>query len=213
MARTLSPDLVVTALMVSMITSWDSSGRPRQFIDYLGAGNGRPQRRARDVGEGRSTTCAHTICIAKTTECDDRSAVWWLSCSAAGRGGREATWTVPGVDHRPVAAIEEYLEFLRVQGASPNTVKSYARALALWWQYLTVFELTWDAVRLSEVGGFLTWLRSGDGPDVSSIQARPARFCESTISARLAAVMSWYGYHELNGVELGRDLYRLVHAR
>jgi len=33
MARTLSPDLVVTALMVSMITSWDSSGRPRQFIE------------------------------------------------------------------------------------------------------------------------------------------------------------------------------------
>src|SRR5664280_406735 len=31
-ARTLSPDLVVTALMVSMSTSWDSSGRPRQFI-------------------------------------------------------------------------------------------------------------------------------------------------------------------------------------
>jgi len=38
------------------------------------------------------------------------------------------------VDHRPVAAAEEYLEFLRVQGTSPNTVKSYARALALWWQ-------------------------------------------------------------------------------
>jgi len=127
--------------------------------------------------------------------------------------GGETTWTVLGVDRRPVAAAEEYLEFLRVQGASPNTVKSYARALALWWQYLTVFELAWDAVRLSEVGGFLTWLRSGDGPEVSSIQARPARFCESTISARLAAVMSCYGYHELNGVELGRDLYRLVHAR
>src|SRR5664280_3011851 len=96
MARTLSPDLVVTALMVSMITSWDSSGRPRQFIDYLGAGNGRPQRRARDVGEGRSTTCAHTICSAKTTECDDRSAVWWLSCSAAGRAGRGGDLDGPG---------------------------------------------------------------------------------------------------------------------
>ena len=30
---TLSPVLVVTALMVSMMTSWDSSGRPRQFIE------------------------------------------------------------------------------------------------------------------------------------------------------------------------------------
>ena len=128
--------------------------------------------------------------------------------------GREvSTWTVLGVDHRPVAAAEEYLEFLRVQGTSPNTVKSYARALALWWQYLTVFGLDWDAVRLSEVGGFLAWLRTGDGPGVTSIQPRPARFGESTIAVRLAAVMSCYGFHELNGVRLGGDLRRLVHSR
>jgi len=30
---TLSPVLVVTALMVSIMTSGDSSGRPRQFIE------------------------------------------------------------------------------------------------------------------------------------------------------------------------------------
>src|SRR5450759_4514696 len=86
-------------------------------------------------------------------------------------------------------------------------------ALALWWQYLTVFGLDWDAVRLSEVGGFLAWLRTGDGPGVTSIQPRPARFGESTIAVRLAAVMSCYGFHELNGVRLGGDLRRLVHSR
>ena len=42
------------------------------------------------------------------------------------------TWTVLGSDHRPVAAAEDYLEYLRAQQVSPNTVKSYARALALW---------------------------------------------------------------------------------
>ena len=46
------------------------------------------------------------------------------------------TWTVLGSDHRPVAAAEDYLEYLRAQQVSPNTVKSYARALALWWQFL-----------------------------------------------------------------------------
>ena len=45
--------------------------------------------------------------------------------------GGERTWTVLGVDQRVVAPAEEYLEYLRVQGVSPNTVKSYARALAL----------------------------------------------------------------------------------
>jgi hypothetical protein len=38
---------------------------------------------------------------------------------------------------------EEYLEYLRAQRASPNTVKACARALALWWQYLDAFELRW----------------------------------------------------------------------
>jgi hypothetical protein len=35
---------------------------------------------------------------------------------------------VLGSDHRPVGPAEEFLEYLRVQRVSPNTVKSYARA-------------------------------------------------------------------------------------
>jgi Phage integrase, N-terminal SAM-like domain len=124
--------------------------------------------------------------------------------------GGERTWTVLGPDHRPVVPAEEYLEYLRVQRVSPNTVKSYARALALWWQYLELFALTWDSLTLEHIGGFLSWLRSGDGPEVTSIEPRGARFAESTVAARLRAVMSFFGYHQLNGVELGRDLYRLV---
>jgi hypothetical protein len=41
----------------------------------------------------------------------------------------ERTWTVLGADHRMVEPAAEYLEYLRAQLASPNTVKSYARAL------------------------------------------------------------------------------------
>lgn len=44
----------------------------------------------------------------------------------------ERTWTVLGAAHRVVEPAEEYLEYLRAQQVSPNTVKSYARALALW---------------------------------------------------------------------------------
>jgi site-specific recombinase XerD len=97
-------------------------------------------------------------------------------------------------------------------GTSPNTVKSYARALALWWTYLSVFGLAWDQLALADVGGFLAWLRSGDGPQVVSIGPRPARFAESTISTRLRAVTSCYRFHELNGVALGGDLVRVVHG-
>jgi site-specific recombinase XerD len=104
----------------------------------------------------------------------------------------ERTWTVLGADHRMVEPAEEYLEFLRVQRASPNTVKSYARALALWRQYLDAFELRWDAVTLEGFGAFLTWLRTGDEPEIVSIERRPARFAESTVAARLRAVISCY---------------------
>jgi len=119
---------------------------------------------------------------------------------------------VLGGDHLVVGPAEEFLEFLRVQGTSPNTVKSYARALALWWSYLTAFGLEWDSLALSDVGGFLAWLRSGDGPDVISIEPRPSRFAESTVGTRLQAVLSCYRFHEMNGVTLGRDLVRVVNG-
>ena len=86
----------------------------------------------------------------------------------------ERTWTVLDDGHRVVAPAEEFLEYLRVQRVSPNTVKSYARALALWWQYLDGFGLRWDAVTLENFGSFLIWLRTGDEPGVVSIERRPA---------------------------------------
>jgi site-specific recombinase XerD len=124
--------------------------------------------------------------------------------------GGEASWTVLGRGHEVVGPAEEFLEYLRVQGSSPNTVKSYARALALWWTYLGVFGLAWDELSLSDVGSFLTWLRTGEGPEVVSIEPGPARFAESTVATRLRAVTSCYRFHEMNGVALGGDLVRVV---
>ncbi|MGW7276487.1 hypothetical protein ACWGH5_39075 [Streptomyces sp. NPDC054864] len=52
--------------------------------------------------------------------------------------GEDVTWTVLGDDYRVVEAIEqyleylEYLEYLRSRDCSPDTLKSYARGLALW---------------------------------------------------------------------------------
>ncbi|MEU8362658.1 tyrosine-type recombinase/integrase [Nonomuraea sp. NPDC048882] len=127
--------------------------------------------------------------------------------------GGERTWTVLGRDHLPVPPVEEYLEYLRVQQCSPNTVKSYARALALWWEYLEQYGLAWKTVTLEDFGGFLNWLRTGNGPQVTSLKPGAARFAESTISVRLRAVTSYYGYHQLNGVEVSADLHRIVHGR
>jgi integrase len=121
--------------------------------------------------------------------------------------GGERTWTVVDGDHRVVGPAEAFLEFLRMTGRSPNTVKSYARALALWWEFLALHELAWDAVRVEDFGAFLSWLRSGDTPALASITARRARFSEETIAVRLQAVMSLYRHHHLNGVETASRLY------
>jgi integrase len=67
-------------------------------------------------------------------------------------------------------------------------------------------------VSLAQVGSFLSWMRSGDSPQVTSIVPRPARFAESTIATRLRAVISCYRFHQLNGVELGADMVRVVHG-
>jgi integrase len=119
----------------------------------------------------------------------------------------ERTWTVLDASYAVVSPAEEFLEFMRVTGRSPNTIKSYARALALWWEFLAAYSLVWDQVKVEDFGTFLTWLRSGDTPTVASIAPRRARFSEGTIALRLQAVMSLYRHHHLNGVETASRLY------
>jgi site-specific recombinase XerC len=49
----------------------------------------------------------------------------------------QVTWTVVDDAHAVVGPVEEWLEFLRIAARlSPNTIKSYARGLALWWHFL-----------------------------------------------------------------------------
>lgn len=121
--------------------------------------------------------------------------------------GGELTWTVLGPDHRPIEPAEDYLEYLRVLGRSPNTVKSYARAMALWWEFLALYDLAWEKITLEDFGGFLCWLRSGETPRLASIERRPARFAESTIAVRIQAVSAFYRYQHFNGVQAASRLY------
>jgi integrase len=122
----------------------------------------------------------------------------------------ERTWTVVDAEHGVVEPVEQYLEYLRMLGRSPNTVKSYARGLALWWEFLAVYGLQWDGVTVEDFGRFLGWLRTGDSPAVVSIERRPARFSEGTVALRLQAVCSLYRYHHFNGVETASRLYERV---
>jgi hypothetical protein len=124
----------------------------------------------------------------------------------------QRTWTVTGDDHLPAGPVEEYLEFLRVaQQASPSTIRSYATSLARWWEYLTTAGTAWDEVGLPFFVSFVSWLRTGLPAGVAPLPAAAdaAGPSESTIAARVTAVLSFYRYHaDVHRVPVADRLYR-----
>lgn len=116
-------------------------------------------------------------------------------------GGR--TWTVLGDDHLPVWPIEEFLEHHRVLGSSPNTVRSYAKGLELWWGFLAREGAGWEDPAVGTLRAFVTWLRTGLAPGVAPIGPDAGKGpapAEATIGARLAAVVSFYRFqHDVHG--------------
>jgi hypothetical protein len=114
------------------------------------------------------------------------------------------TWTVLGPDYLPIPEVERFLEHLRQTGRSPNTVKSYARALAVWWNFLEVCDRDWTEASIDVLGGFLGWLRTGFTPEVILLGPPPCRASEATVAVRLQAVRSFYRFEQLRGVEAGR---------
>jgi site-specific recombinase XerC len=67
----------------------------------------------------------------------------------------EASWTVLDADWLPVGPVEEFLEYLRAQRHSPNTVRNYAHGLARWWQFLAAEGAGWEGVSVEQLAGFL----------------------------------------------------------
>lgn len=104
--------------------------------------------------------------------------------------------TVIGADRLPVRQAREYLRFLTDEGASPNTVKSYAYGLAAWWTVLEHTGHAWDDFPTTLFGEFLRYLRSGDLPDTARIgpPADGAGMADSSLQPRGAAVLSMYRY-------------------
>jgi len=124
--------------------------------------------------------------------------------------GPERTWTVVDDVGALVAPAEEFLEFARDQGYSPNTVRAYSRALAMWWTYLGHRGQDWAEVQLKDLSSFMQAVRSGTVMSGLQPLHREPAVAEATVTARVRAVMSLYRFHALNGSSTGLVLYEQV---
>lgn len=116
---------------------------------------------------------------------------------------RPVSYTVVGTDQLPVTPAREYLVFLTQEGASPNTVRTYAYGLAAWWTVLEHTDTAWDDFPTSLFGQFLHYLRTGDLPNTPRIGAPSTWLAPASLQPRAAAVLSMYRYfsdaHDLIG--------------
>lgn len=94
----------------------------------------------------------------------------------------------------PVEPVGEYLRFLHLDGASPNTIRSYAAGLASWWRFLDLVGARWDDFAPLRFGEYTAWLRTGDLPGAARIGTPPQLVAPSTVQARTAAVLAFYRY-------------------
>ncbi len=119
----------------------------------------------------------------------------------------KVTWLVLDDDYCPVEPIKSYLGYLESIERSPNTVHSYANHLKLYWEFLRDSTLEWTDVTIEHLADFMAWLRRPE-PKVLSLQEQESRRAEGTINAVLAAVCSFYDFHEKVGNTEGVDAYR-----
>ena len=107
--------------------------------------------------------------------------------------GRES-WLVLDDNYLAVQPILSYLRYLDKIERSPNTIKSYAGHLKLFWEYLRDSKLDWKNISsLETMADFISWLRKPD-PRVVSIQPQEAKRSERTINVIVTAVCSFYDF-------------------
>jgi site-specific recombinase XerD len=95
-----------------------------------------------------------------------------------------------------IEPIAQYLKYLDRINAARQTLRSYAFALRLYWEYISQQQIDWQQVTLDELSGFVLWLKLPSG-SLKVVPAHPVPQARSnrTINHMLAVVRSFYDYH------------------
>jgi integrase/recombinase XerD len=95
-----------------------------------------------------------------------------------------------------VEPIVRYLKYLDRVGAARHTLRSYATALRLYWEFLTQQQLTWQHVTLDDLSNFVLWLKLPTRSlKVLPVQPVPQARSNRTINHALTVVIGFYDYH------------------
>jgi integrase/recombinase XerD len=123
-------------------------------------------------------------------------------------GKTHPAFIVIGEDFLPIRPIQQFLDHIENVEKSPNTIRSYANHLKLFWEYLKDVGLDWTAVGFHEFGEFVAWLRNPQSAGVESIGKKTPARKESTVNAIITAVSMLYNYHYRRGEVKDIPLYR-----
>jgi integrase/recombinase XerD len=115
------------------------------------------------------------------------------------------SWTVLGDRGEVIAPVEGFLAHLQALGRSPETVRTYATSLKLWWEFLGSAGCGSDTATVDHVARFVAWLRV-PAENVAVLEGGSARCSPTTLNRHLAALFSFYDYQARNGVPLARQL-------
>src|SRR5450631_956681 len=95
-----------------------------------------------------------------------------------------------------VMPIVHYLKYLDRIGSARQTLRSYATALRLYWEFLSQEHLDWQHMTLDDLSRFVFWLKLPSG----SLKVLPVHQVEQarsnrTINHIFTVIRGFYDYH------------------
>jgi integrase len=120
--------------------------------------------------------------------------------------GSKITYIVIGEDFLPISTINKYLKYIEDVGFSVHTIRTYATALSIYWDFLRIKEIDWRNITLEVIAEYIQYLRNplyGFGL-ISSFESIRT---ESTINLYLAALGSFLDFYCKEGILKENVLY------
>ncbi len=104
-------------------------------------------------------------------------------------------YVVVDAEGKLVIPAVHYLKYLDRLGSARNTLRSYAAALRLYWEFLSQEQFDWQRITLDDLSRFVLWLKLPFG----SLKVLPAHLVEQarsnrTINHTLTVIRGFYDY-------------------